>query len=163
MAKEHSFDIVYKINDQELANAINQTLKEASNRYDFKGATVEIIREKDEIYLSTQDEMKMKALIDIFQSKLVKREISLKAIKFGEIEKNVSGKVKVTAKIQNGLNQEQIKKINKLIKDSGIKVQTKIQGDSIRVISKSIDDLQAVIKYLRGQELDFAISFDNYR
>ncbi|MCS7205716.1 MAG: YajQ family cyclic di-GMP-binding protein [Leptospiraceae bacterium] len=163
MAKEHSFDIVYKIDEQELSNAINQALKEATNRFDFKGSHVEIQREKDEIHLATEDEMKMKSLIDIFQSKLVKRGINLKAIQFGEIQKNISGRVKCTAKIQNGLTQEQIKKINKIIKETNIKVQTRIQGDSLRVISKSIDDLQAVIKHLREQELDFAISFDNYR
>jgi uncharacterized protein YajQ (UPF0234 family) len=163
MAKEHSFDIVYKIDEQELANAINQTLKEATTRYDLKGSPIELEKQKDEIHLAASDEMKIKALIDIFQSKLVKRGINLKAIKFGELEKNISGKVKCIAKIQNGLSQEQCKKINKLIKDSQIKVQTRVQGDSIRVISKSIDDLQAVIKYLREQDLDFAISFDNYK
>jgi uncharacterized protein YajQ (UPF0234 family) len=163
MSKEHSFDIVYKIDVQELANAINQTLKEASTRYDFKGTLVEIEKQKDELHLTAADEMKMKALIDMFQSKLVKRGINLKAIKFEEIEKNISGRVKCKAKIQNGLTQEQIKKINKLIKDSNIKVQTRQQGDSVRVISKSIDDLQAVIKFLKEQDLDFAISFDNYK
>lgn len=163
MSKEHSFDIVYKIDEQELSNAINQTLKEAQTRYDFKGSTVEIQREKDIINLSTSDEMKMKALIDMFQSKLVKRNINLKAIRFGEFEKNISGKVKCTAKIQNGLTQEQCKKLNKLIKDYNNKIQTRIQGDSVRVISKSIDELQGVIKYLKEQDLDFAISFDNYR
>ncbi len=163
MSKEHSFDIVYKMDEQELSNAINQTLKEATNRFDFKGSPVEINREKDQILLSTSDEMKMKSLIDIFQSKLVKRNINLKAIRFGNIEKSFSGRVKCTAQIQNGLTQDQIKKVNKLIKESNIKVQTRVQGDSIRVVSKSIDDLQSVIKYLKEQDLDFAISFDNYK
>lgn len=162
MSKEHYFDIACKIDDQELLNAINQTLKEASTRFDFKGAIVEIQKEKDKIYLSTSDEMKMKSLIDLFQSKLVKRNINLKAIKFKAIEKNISGKVKCEAEIQNGLSQEQCKIINKLIKESNIKVQTRIQGDSVRVLSKSIDDLQGVIKYLKNKELDFAISFENY-
>lgn len=163
MSKEHYFDVVYKIDEQELANAINQTLKEAQNRYDFKGSPVEIQREKEEIHLTTADEMKMKALIDIFQSKLAKRNVNLKAIRFGEIEKSISGRVKCTGKIQNGLTQEQCKKINKLIKEYNNKIQTRIQGDSVRVISKSIDELQGVIKFLKEQDLDFAISFDNYR
>ncbi|MFN3604833.1 MAG: YajQ family cyclic di-GMP-binding protein [Leptonema sp. (in: bacteria)] len=163
MSKEHYFDIAYKIDEQELSNAINQALKEASTRYDFKGAIVEIHREKDKILLTTSDEMKMKSLIDLFQSKLIKRNINLKAIKFKPFEKNISGKVKCEAEIQNGLTQEQCKTINKLIKDSNIKVQTRVQGDSVRVLSKSIDDLQAVIKFLKAQDLDFAISFDNYK
>lgn len=163
MSKEHYFDIVYKIDEQELSNAINQTLKEASTRYDFKGAPVEIQRDKNKLFLITSDEMKMKSLIDLFQTKLVKRNVNLKAIKFKEIEKNLSGKVKCEAEIQNGLTQEQCKIINKLIKESNIKVQTRIQGDSVRVISKSIDDLQSVIKYLKSKDLDFAISFDNYK
>lgn len=162
MSKEHYFDIAYKIDEQELANAINQTLKEATTRFDFKGSIVEIYKEKDKIFLTTSDEMKMKSLIDLFQSKLVKRNINLKAIKFKPIEKNISGKVKCEAEIQNGLTQEQCKIINKLIKESNIKVQSRIQGDSVRVLSKSIDDLQSVIKYLKNRELDFAISFVNY-
>ncbi len=163
MSKEHYFDIIYKIDEQELNNAIQQTIKEASTRFDFKGSPVEIHKEKESLELIAGDEMKMKSLIDLFLSKLVKRGINLKAIKFEDIEKNVSGKVKCMAKIQNGLTQEQCKIINKIIKDSKIKVQTRIQGDSVRVVSKSIDDLQSVIKLIKETELDFAVSFDNYR
>lgn len=160
---ESSFDVVYKVDEQELANAINQSTKEASARFDFRGALVEIEREKEAIRIASSDEMKVKQLIDLFQSKLVKRGINLKAFKFGELDKNISGKVKCQVTVQNGLTQEQCKAINKLIKDTGLKVQSRVQGDAVRVTGKSKDDLQDVMKKLREAELEFAVSFDNYR
>lgn len=160
---EYSFDVVYRVDEQELSNAINQTLKEASTRFDFRGATIEIEREKDGIHMASSDEMKLNQLIDMLQSKLVKREISLKAFKFGEFEKNISGRVKCKVTTQNGLSTEQCKTVTKLIKDSALKVTTRQQGDAVRVTGKSKDDLQAVMKMLRQSEIDFAVTFDNYR
>jgi uncharacterized protein YajQ (UPF0234 family) len=160
---EYSFDVVYKVDEQELSNAINQTLKEAGTRFDFRGAIVEIERQKDGIHMASSDEMKLKQLIDMFQSKLVKRSINLKAFKFGEFEKNISGKVKCRVTLQNGLSTEQCKIVTKLIKDSGLKVTTRQMGDSVRVTGKSKDELQSVIKMLRESNIDFAVSFDNYR
>ncbi len=160
---EYSFDVVYKVDEQELSNAINQTLKEAGTRFDFRGATVEIEREKDGLHMSSSDDMKLNQLIDMLQSKLVKRNINLKAFKFGEFEKNISGKVKCKVTTQNGLSTDQCRIVTKLIKDSGLKVNTRQQGDSVRVSGKSKNDLQAVMKMLRESDLDFAVSFDNYR
>lgn len=160
---ESSFDVVYKVDEQELANAINQTTKEASARFDFRGAIVEVEREKDFIRMASSDEMKVNQLIDLFQSKLVKRGFNLKAFKFGEHEKNMSGKVKLQVTVQNGLTQDQCKAVNKVIKDSNLKVQTRIQGDAVRVTGKSKDDLQEAMKKLKDANLDFAVSFDNYR
>lgn len=160
---EYSFDVVYKVDEQELSNAINQALKEANARYDFRGSVVEIEREKEGIQISASDEMKIKQLIDLFQSKLIKRDISLKAFKFGEFEKSISGKVKCHVDTQNGLSTDQCRIVTKKIKDSNLKVSTRQQGDAVRVTAKSKDDLQSVIKMLRESDLDFALSFDNYR
>ena len=160
---EYSFDVVYKIDEQELSNAISQTLKEAGTRFDFRGAVIEIEREKDGLKMTASDEMKLNQLIDMLQSKLVKRNISLKAFKFNEFEKNISGKVKCAVSSQSGLSTEQCKVVTKLIKDSNLKVTTRQQGDAVRVTGKNKDDLQQVMKILRESDIDFAVSFDNYR
>lgn len=160
---DYSFDVVCKTDEQELANAIDQTNKEVNNRFDFKGAVIEIKQDKDSVKLDASDEMRMKQLIDVLQSKMVKRGLNLKAFSFGEFQSNVSGKVHCDVSVQNGLTQDQCKKINKLIKDRKLKVQTKIQGDSVRVSGKSKDDLQACQKALKDADLDFAVAFDNYR
>lgn len=160
---ESSFDISSKVDQQEVSNAIDMVHKEIDNRFDFKGANVGIKLEKEAIQLSTSDEMRMKQLIDVIQSKLVKRGLNLKAFKFGEFESNVSGTVKCTCSIQNTLTQEQIKTITKMIKDSKLKVQPRIQGDAVRVTGKSRDDLQEVIQMIKNADLDFHTTFDNYR
>lgn len=162
---EHSFDVACKVDQQELGNALDMARKEVDTRFDFKGqiAKIDLQQNGSIIALEAQDEVKMRQLIDVVQSKLVKRELNLKAFNFGEFETNVSGVAKCKVAVQSGLNQEQTKKINKLIKDSKLKVQARIQGDSVRVTGKSKDDLQQLQKIIRDADLDFAVVFDNYR
>jgi uncharacterized protein YajQ (UPF0234 family) len=163
MAQEYSFDIASKVDRQELINALDMVRKEVENRFDFKGSPVLVELEKEHISLEAQDEMKLKQLIDVIQSKLIKRNLSLKAFSFGTFESNVSGKFKCKVDIQNGLNQEQCKKITKIIKDSKVKVQTRIQEDQVRVTGKDKDDLQAVMRMVREANFDFDTTFSNYR
>ena len=160
---EYSFDIACKLNQQDLANALDTTRKEITNRFDFKGSHIEIKLEKDGLYLESADEMKMKQLIDVLQSKLIRCDLNLKAFQFCKFESNVSGIVKCRANIQNGLNQEQCKKITKLIKESRLKVQTRVQQDTVRVTGKSKNDLQAVQQIIKQASFDFATLFENYR
>jgi uncharacterized protein YajQ (UPF0234 family) len=163
MATEYSFDISSRVDRQELTNALDAVRKEVENRFDFKGSPVTIDLEKDTLNLEAQDEMKLKQLIDVIQSKLVKRNISLKAFKFGPFESNVSGKFKCKTEIQSGLNQEQCKKITKIIKESKLKVQSRIQEDQVRVTGKDRDELQAIIRIIKEANFDFDTSFSNYR
>jgi hypothetical protein len=160
---EYSFDVGCKVDMQELNNALDLARKEVANRFDFKGAKAEIKLDKDALALTTSDEMRMKQLIDVIQTKLVKRELNLKAFQWGTFETNVSGVFKCKVAIQSGLTQEQTKKITKMIKDSKLKVQSRIQGDAVRVTGKSKDDLQEVQKMIRDADLEFAAVFDNYR
>lgn len=164
MAQDHSFDIVSKINLQEMDNAINMTLKEISQRFDFKGSKTEIKKEEDKkIIITSDDDYKLRSTIDILQNKMVKRGISLKFLEFGKVEPALTGTVRQEAKIKQGIEQEQAKEINKKIKDLGLKVQTQIQGDQIRVTAKKIDDLQATIQALKQFELPIELQFLNYR
>jgi len=160
---EFSFDVVSKVDRQELNNALDLARKEVDTRFDFKGAHIKINLEKEAISLEASDDMKMRQLIDVLQNKFIKRNLSIKAFQFGEFETNVSGVVKCQAKIQAGLSQDQSKKITKLIKDSKVKVQSRIEGDKIRITGKSKDDLQQVQKMIRDADYDFDASFENYR
>ncbi len=162
---DYSFDIVSKVEQQELANALNAAHKELANRFDFKASHLVVELEKDTILLESADEMKMKQLIDVAQSKMLKRGLDLKAFAFNvaPFEKNLSGIVKHKVAVQQGLNQEQCKKITKLIKNSRLKVQSRIQENSVRVSGKSKDDLQEIQKKVQEAGFDFACSFENYR
>ena len=160
---EFSFDIACKLNMQSLANALDTARKEITNRFDFKGKHVVINQEKDEIVLESADEMQMRQIIDILQSKFSRNELSLKAFQYGKFEHNVSGIVKCKIAIQNGLTQEQRKKITKLIKEAKLKVQARIQQDTVRVSGKSKNDLQATQKMILDANFDFATVFENYR
>jgi len=160
---EYSFDIVSKVDKQELNNAVDLARKEIDNRFDFKNSNVKIKVDNDSLSLEASDDMKMRQVIDILQNKFIKRNLNLKAFKFGEFESNVSGIIKCKAPIQNGLSQEQCKKINKIIKDANLKVQSRIDGDKLRVTSKSKDELQSVQKAIKDADLDFDASYDNYR
>ncbi len=160
---DYSFDIVCKVDQQELSNALETTQKEIANRFDFKGCHTAIKLEKSSIFLEASDEMKIKQLIDVMQSKLARRDLNLKAFVFGNFESNVSGIVKCEVSIQNGLSQEQCKKITKLIKDSKIKIQPRIQQDTVRISGKSKDDLQRIQQMITQANFDFAVSFENYR
>lgn len=163
MAKESSFDVVSKVDMQEATNAIHQAQKEIENRFDLKGTNSEVTLEKETIILKAPDEMKLKNILDIVEGKLVKREISLKNLDYGKIESSLGGNVKQVVTLKQGINKEQAKKITTLIKESKIKVQAQIQDDQVRVVGKDKDDLQAVIKLLRGADLDLDLQFLNYR
>ncbi len=163
MADMHSFDIVSKINMQELTNAVNQAVKEIQTRYDFKDSKSTIELGKDEIVIHSDDDFKLKAVIDILQNKMIKRAVPIKALKYGKVEEASGSTVRQHIKLQNGIEQDQAKKIVAMIKDLKMKVQASIQGDQVRVQAKDIDDLQAIIKTLKEKNFDFAMQFENYR
>jgi uncharacterized protein YajQ (UPF0234 family) len=164
VASESSFDVVSKVDRQEVDNALNQAAKEISQRFDFRG-TDAAIRWAGEyaVELEASAEDRVMAALDVFKDKLVKRGVSLKALDAGEPRQ--SGKLyKIGATLQHGLTQEQAKKITKAIRDEGPKgVKAQVQGDEVRVSSKKKDDLQAVIATLKQQDFDFALQFVNYR
>jgi len=165
MADEHSFDIVSKVDMQEVLNSEQQATKEMSQRFDFKGSksSIELNKEKAELILISDDEQKMKSVVDILQSKLVKRGVSLKSLEYGKIEPAASGTVRQVIKLQQGIAQEKAKEIAKLIKDSKMKVQAEIQKDQLRVRAKKIDDLQAVMALIKGKDFGIHMEFVNYR
>ena len=160
---DSSMDIVSKVDRQEVDNALNQTAKEIAQRFDFKNVGASIAWSGDKIELKANSEDRVKAVLDVLQQKLVKRGISLKAVKAGDPE--LSGKdYHISAEMQEGMSQENAKKVSKIIRDEGPKsVKAQIQGDELRVSSKSRDDLQAVQALLKGKDLDFAVQFTNYR
>ncbi len=163
MTQEYSFDIVSKVEMQELANAVTQAMKEIETRFDFKGSKSSIVLEKEMLTLLSDDEYKLKGVIDILQSKMMKRGISIKNMDFGKLESASGGTVRQQVKLKQGVGQEDAKKINILIRDSKLKVKTQIQGEQIRVTGKSKDDLQAVIALLRGNDLPIELQFINMR
>ncbi|GGP91889.1 YajQ family cyclic di-GMP-binding protein [Streptomyces roseolilacinus] len=160
---DSSFDIVSKVERQEVDNALNQAAKEISQRYDFKNVGASISWSGDKILMQANSEDRVKAILDVFESKLVKRGISLKSLETGEPQ--LSGKeYKIFATIQEGISQDNAKKVAKIIRDEGPKgVKAQVQGEELRVSSKSRDDLQAVIALLKGKDFDFALQFVNYR
>ncbi len=163
MAKENSFDIVSKTDYAEIDNALNQTTKEVSQRFDFKGskATVELA-EKD-LIMSAEDETRLRNMNDILQSKFIKRGISLKALDYQKIEPAAGGTVRQTVKIQQGIPIEKAKEIVKFIKDAKLKVQASIQGETVRVSGKDRDTLQDTIAKLKAKDFGIDMQFDNYR
>lgn len=165
MATSNSFDIVSELDFQEMDNAVNQTMKEILARYDFKGSKTEIDLNKKEkkLTIHTDDEFKLKAVVDILQSKMIKRGISVKSIKEGKLEVASMGTARQIFTLISGLDKENAKTITKLIKETGLKVQAQIMDDLVRVTGKNRDDLQEVIQALKGKELDFPIQFTNYR
>jgi len=165
MADTSSFDIVSKVDMQEVDNAMNQARKEIIQRYDFKGSksSIELKEKEMEIVLISDDDFKMKALVDILQSKFVKRSVPLKALTYGAIEQAGGNTVRQVIKLQNGIDKENAKLITKMIKDSKLKVQSQIMEDQVRVSGKSKDDLQSVMAMLRQADLKFAVQFTNYR
>jgi uncharacterized protein YajQ (UPF0234 family) len=163
MADVHSFDIVSKINMQEMTNAIQQATKEIETRYDFKGSKSSIELGKEEITIISDDDFKLKAVIDILQNRMIKRGIPIKALNYGKQEEAAGGTVRMKIKLQQGIEQEHAKKIVATIKETKMKVQAAIQGDQVRVSGKNIDDLQALMKTLKEKEFEFAMQFENYR
>ena len=158
-----SFDIVSKVDLQEVDNAVNQTVKEISQRYDFKGTKSEISLEKDVVKVLADDDYKLKAIIDILQSKFLKRGISIKALQYGKAETASGGMVRQLITIQQGISKEKGKEIIAVIKESKIKVQGQIQDDQVRVTGKNRDDLQETIALLKGQDLGVEMQFTNFR
>lgn len=163
MAKDASFDIVSEFDMQEMDNAINQTKKEIITRYDFKGSKAEVNLTKETITLTAENDSKINAMMDILQSKAIKRGLSLKIFDYGKIETTAGSMVKQVITLKQGINQDIAKKIIKEIKESKLKVQSQIQGEVVRVTAKNIDDLQTVITLLREKELDIPLQFINYR
>jgi len=160
---ESSFDIVSKVDRQEVDNAVNQTAREISQRFDFKNTGAAIAWSGEKVELRADAEGRVLAVLDVFKDKLVKRGVSLKALDAGEPQ--LSGKVyRISAEVTEGISQENAKKVSKLIRDGGPKgVKAQIQGDELRVSAKSKDDLQAVMSLLKGQDFEFALQFTNYR
>ena len=165
MADEHSFDIVSKVDLQEVLNAVQQAMKEISQRFDFKDSksNIELNNDKNEIVIVSDDEYKLKSVIDIFQGKLVKRKVSLKSLIYGKIEPALSGTVKQVITLQQGIPTEKAKEIVKVIKDTKLKIQSEIQKDQVRVRAKKIDDLQSIIRLLKEKDLGIHMEFLNYR
>jgi uncharacterized protein YajQ (UPF0234 family) len=163
MASESSFDIVSKVDRQEVDNAINQAAKEVRQRFDFKNTDASIQWSGELIEMAANTEERVKAVLDVFQTKLIRRGVSLKALDAGE--PRTSGKVaKITASIKEGISSENAKKISKLIRDEGPKgVKAQVQGEELRVSSKSRDALQQVQALIKDQDYDFAVQFTNYR
>jgi len=163
MAGDSSFDIVSKVDQMEVDNALNMAAKEVAQRFDFKGTDASIKKSGELIEMQASGEERVKAVLDVFQSKLARRGVNLKALDAGEAR--LSGKVwKITASLQQGISQDNAKKVAKLLRDTGPKgVKTQIQGDELRVSSKSRDDLQQCQALVREADLDFAVQFVNYR
>jgi cyclic-di-GMP-binding protein len=158
-----SFDIVSKVDLQEVDNAVNQTIKEISQRYDFKGSKCEVTMEKEAIKILADDDFKLKAVVDILQSKFIKRGISPKALQYGKAETASGGMVRQVIDIQQGISKEKGKEIIAVIKESKIKVQAQIQDDQVRITGKNRDDLQETIQLLKGKDLGVEMQFGNFR
>ncbi|TJY43121.1 YajQ family cyclic di-GMP-binding protein [Cohnella pontilimi] len=163
MASEYSFDIVSKVDMQEVNNAVQQALKEIETRFDFKGSKSDLKLEDEAIVAQSDDDYKLKSVIDILQSKLMKRGVPIRNLDYGKIEPASGGTVRQTIKLKQGIDQDNAKKINTLIRDSKLKIKSQIQGDQIRVTGKSKDDLQDAMSLLRGAELPLELQFSNYR
>ena len=165
MANESSFDVVSKVDRQEVDNALNQAVKEIAQRYDFKNVGASIAWSGEQIVMIANAPERVLAILDVFETKLIRRGISLKSLDTGEKEPRLSGKeYRLEATIVEGLSSENAKKIAKIIRDEGPKgVKAQITGDELRVSAKSRDDLQTVIAVLKGADLDVALQFANYR
>jgi len=166
MADTASFDVVSEVDLQEADNAVNQALKEVGQRYDFKGSktTIELKRTEKEIHLASDNESRLKAVVEILQGRMVKRGISLKALDHQKVEQAFGGTVRQVIKVVSGLPPDAAKDIVQRIKDSKLKVQASIQEGKVRVSGKSKDDLQAVIQFLKSaQDIKVALQFNNYR
>lgn len=165
MTKENSFDVVSEVKMPEVFNAVQQALKEITTRYDLKDSHSSIqLNEKDKkLELTSQDEYKLKAVTEVLQQKLVRRQVSLRSLTYGKVEPAAGGTVRQEVTIQSGIASEKAKEIVRIIKDSKKKVQASIQGDTVRVAGKDRDTLQEVIALLRGHDFGIDLQFTNYR
>lgn len=162
---ENSFDIVSRVDMQEVTNAVQQAMKEIKQRFDFRGSksNIELDHGKNEIAIVSDDEYKLKSVVDVLQGKLIKRKVPLESLNYGKIESALSGTVKQSVAIQQGIPTEKSREIVKMIKSSKLKVQSEIQKDQLRVRAKKIDDLQSVMQLLKEKELGIHLEFVNYR
>ena len=163
MAKDATFDVVSEVNMQEVSNAINQATKEISQRYDFKGSKSTIELEDDNVKVLTEDDMRLKAIIDVLQSKFIRRGVAIKNMEYGKTENASGGMIRQTIKIRQGIDAEVAKKIMKDIKTLKVKVQAQLQDDQVRVSGKKIDDLQEVIGFLKEQDYGVELQYVNFR
>lgn len=163
MSKSCSFDVVSQVDMQEVDNAVNQTVKEISQRYDFKNSKSTIELDGEDIKIIADDDYKLGAVVDILQSKILKRGIDLKSLDYGKAEDASGGTVKQIVKIKQGISKERAKDVVAAIKDSKIKVQAQIMDDQVRVTGKNKDDLQQVIQMLKAGDFDVPLQFTNFR
>jgi len=163
MAQQNSFDIVSQVDNAEVSNALNQTIKEVRQRFDFKGSSANVVLEKTELVLNAEDETKLRNMNDILQQKLVRRGVPLKALSYGNIEPAAGGTVRQRAQIQQGIPIDKAKEVVKFIKDSKAKVQASIQGDVVRVSGRDRDTLQDIIAKLKARDFGIHMQFTNYR
>jgi len=163
MGQEHYFDVVCRIDLQEVANAVNTALKEIRNRFDFKNSRADILLEKENLTLVADDDFKIRALRQVLEEKLVKRKVSLKAISYGRIEEAGGRTVRQVVTFQAGIPVDKAREIVKLIKGEKFKAQVAIQGDEVRVSSPKIDVLQEVIAFLKSKDLGIHMQFTNFR
>lgn len=165
MAKQSSFDIVSEVNLQEIDNAINQAVKEIGTRYDLKSSKTEISFDKGEnnVTITTENDFTLKSVKDILESKLVRRDISLKAFSWGKVEDAAGSRARQTASIVQGISTDKAREVVKKIKETKLKVQAAIEGEKVRVSGKDKDDLQQVIAFLKDTNIDIPLQFTNYR
>lgn len=163
MAQDNFFDVVSRVDMEEVRNAVQQTTREVENRFDFKHSVSRVEIDKEGLTLTSDDEFKLKQLIEILEQKLTRRSVSLLALGYGKIEPAAKGAVRQHVSLKQGVDTDTGRKIVKMIKDLGLKVQPQLQGDQVRVTGKSKDDLQAVIQMLRNADLGIAVQFVNYR
>ena len=163
MAGDCSFDIVSQFEEQELVNAIDQARREVQTRYDLKDTKTEIVHNKDNITIVTDSSLTLKSVRDLLESKAIRRNLSLKIFKPGKEEHAAGGKVRQIIQLQQGLSQELAKEISKYIRENYPKVRPQIQGDAVRVVAKSRDELQAVIALLKQKDYPVALQYINYR
>ena len=163
MAAENSFDVVSQYDEQEMVNAIDQTRRDVTTRYDLKDTKTEITYDKKTITILTNSEFTLNSVLDVLESKMVRRNLSLKILKMGKLEQASGGMVRQQVELQQGISADLARDISKQIRDNFPKTRPQIQGDAVRVTGKNRDDLQAVIAYLKGKEFVVPLQFINYR
>jgi cyclic-di-GMP-binding protein len=163
MGQDHFFDIVSKVDFQEVANAVNAALKEIRNRFDFKNSRADILLEKDKLTLTADDDIRIRALRQVLEEKLVKRSVSLKAVSYGRVEDAAGRTVRQVVTFQAGIPVEKAREIVKLIKAGKFKAQAAIQGDEVRVSSAKIDTLQEIIALVKARDFGIHMQFTNFR
>jgi len=163
MAKESSFDVVSQVDSNEVRNAVQLAQKELRTRYDFKGSASSITQENDALVLISDNEGKLHSVVDLLEEKLVHRKVPLKALRYGKVEAALGGTVRQRVIVNQGIDEEHARAINKLLRQRFKKIKVSIQGDAVRVFSSSKDELQAVIQLLREEDFGIPLQFINYR